>query len=963
MTLVISHINPGDPMIHKTQVCKGLMLAFGGSIAFSASSVLAQQSQDQQQQQQQPQQLMRVEVTGSSIKRIEGETALPVQVITRRDIERTGATTVEQLLQTVTAASSSGGLTASSMSGATTGGISAVGLRGLSSLRTLVLINGRRIAPYGIGFTNDSVSVDVNSIPLNAVERVEVLKDGASAVYGSDAIAGVINFILRKDLQGGDISAQYGDSTKGGAAFKKISGAWGMGDLTADRYNLMFVANYQKEDPLFGRQRSFADHAANVDHLNDTSSSASFPANFFTLTPGAGNPIPVVNPTAIGPDVKANPGAPACPGPWSYSDPLSGGDRAGLTCHFNPSPFVQLVPSAERISLFASGRFAITSDIEAYVEASYNRNKQDNIIQPSPLGFAYGIPPNNPLANQYPYNQGYQTPYASTINITSSSPYYPTAYVQSITGGATPDLTILYRDVANGLRHLTDTATAPRLTFGVKGTAAGWDFDANFLHSESKVVETDATGFPILSKILPILNSGNFNFWGPNTDAVNAQVAATNYVGEAYRVKSSLDSVQARGSRELMKLPAGALALAIGVEARKEKYNFQSSAPLAAGDLAGYGGSIASVDRSRNVEAAFGELSIPILKTLEADLAVRYDHYAGVGSSTTPKASLRYQPMRELLIRGAIGRGFRAPSLADLYTPITTGVTTPGLNDPLRCPTTNNTPIDCQTQFNITNGGTSTLKPEKATSATLGFVAEPTSNVSIAVDAFKIDLTNTISNGFPASFILSSPALATQYGYLITRNAASGGLPGSIANIDQTNVNLGGTKLSGFDFDFKLGVPSSIGKFTLSYTGTYFMKFDTQNPDGSWTHGVDQANTVNGGTTPRLKTYLMLNLTQGPWSYTLAQNWQTGYTDAPGSVQNAQYPDGKPNQTSNLETYDGMIQYAGFKDLKLTLGVRDLLNRKPPYANSPASFQTGYDPQVSDPRGRFVYGVVNYSFR
>jgi iron complex outermembrane receptor protein len=149
----------------------------------------------------------------------------------------------------------------------------------------------------------------------------------------------------------------------------------------------------------------------------------------------------------------------------------------------------------------------------------------------------------------------------------------------------------------------------------------------------------------------------------------------------------------------------------------------------------------------------------------------------------------------------------------------------------------------------------------------------------------------------------------------------------------------------------------------MSYTGTYFMKFDTQNPDGTWTPGVDQANTVNGGTTPRLKTYLMLNLTNGPWSYTLAQNWQTGYADAPGSVQNAQYPNGKPNQTSNLETYDGMIQYAGFKDLKLTLGVRDILNRKPPYANSPASFQTGYDPQVSDPRGRFVYGVVGYSFR
>ena len=147
------------------------------------------------------QQMQRVEITGSSIKRIDAESALPVQVITRDQIQRSGATNVEQLLQTISSISSSGGLTTASASGATTGGISAVSLHGLTSIRTLVLLNGRRIAPYGIGFTGDSVSVDVNSIPLAAIERVEVLKDGASAVYGSDAIAGVVNFILRQEFK------------------------------------------------------------------------------------------------------------------------------------------------------------------------------------------------------------------------------------------------------------------------------------------------------------------------------------------------------------------------------------------------------------------------------------------------------------------------------------------------------------------------------------------------------------------------------------------------------------------------------------------------------------------------------------------------------------------------------------------------------------------------------------------
>src|SRR5689334_15831975 len=156
-------------------------LACGGLALAAPLAALAQNAPTQN--------LERVEITGSSIKRIEAETALPVQVITRDAIEKTGAVTVEQLLNTVTAAASSGQLPAAAVSGTTTAGISSVSLRGLNSQHTLVLLNGRRIAPYGYGFTNDNVSVDVNSIPLSAVERVEILKDGASAVYGSDAIA------------------------------------------------------------------------------------------------------------------------------------------------------------------------------------------------------------------------------------------------------------------------------------------------------------------------------------------------------------------------------------------------------------------------------------------------------------------------------------------------------------------------------------------------------------------------------------------------------------------------------------------------------------------------------------------------------------------------------------------------------------------------------------------------------
>jgi iron complex outermembrane receptor protein len=189
--------------VHLRAVACAVRALCAGGVAVAALPALAQDS---------PQ---RVEITGSSIKPTDAETALPVQVITRQEISALGAVNVEQLLQSVSALASSGATASSSASGATTGGLSGISLRGLTSIRTLVLINGRRIAPYGVGFVGDSVSVDVNSIPLTAIERVEVLKDGASAIYGSDAIAGVLNFILRKDYTGLELAADYGDTTRG----------------------------------------------------------------------------------------------------------------------------------------------------------------------------------------------------------------------------------------------------------------------------------------------------------------------------------------------------------------------------------------------------------------------------------------------------------------------------------------------------------------------------------------------------------------------------------------------------------------------------------------------------------------------------------------------------------------------------------------------------------------------------
>ena len=518
-----------------------------------------------------------------------------------------------------------------------------------------------------------------------------------------------------------------------------------------------------------------------------------------------------------------------------------------------------------------------------------------------------------------------------------------------------------YRAAVNGNRDITDIAQAPRLTFGVRGSAAGWEFDSAVLHSASQVREHNNDGWPVLTKLLPLLNSGTVNFFGDNTPAVQAQLRASNFHGDAYTISSSLSSVNGRATHELLALPGGPLALALGVEVRQEHFRFNPSKEISEGDIAGYGGSLAYTNRSRDVDAVFAELNLPITKTLEANAAVRHDRYQGVGRSTTPKLSLRWQPVPALLLRGAVGKGFRAPSLADLFTHTTTGVSLQGLTDPIRCPTTEDPIRDCQTQFATTNGGNVALKPETAQNTTFGLVFEPVKGASVSLDFFAINLKNAISNGVPATSILGDPA---KYAAYLTRgpvDPAFPALPGPIINIDQHNLNLGQVRLAGLDFDARWKIAAGDwGQFTLALSGTYFSKYDTQNPDGTFSPGVDQVNTSTGGVVPRLKTYQSLTWSRGPWESTVAVNWQKGYDDIAATL-----PPFATRQVSAYTTADVQVGYSGFKGVKLALGVRHLFNQDPPYTNTggQTSFQSGYDQQYGDPRGRFIYRNASYAFR
>src|SRR5690606_38538292 len=201
------------------------------------------------------------------------------------------------------------------------------------------------------------------------------------------------------------------------------------------------------------------------------------------------------------------------------------------------------------------------------------------------------------------------------------------------------------------------------------------------LYARTKLKERINGGISLYTSLLPLLNSGTVNFFGPNTPEVQAQLEATQFIGQAYTTDTSLMSLAPTVSRELFDLPAGALAIAIGAELRREEFSTTIAPELQVGDTTHYGGSNLPVDVERDVTSFFTELSVPIVSTLSASAAVRYDDYENTGNKTTPKVGLRWQPIEPLILRASFGRGFRAPSLSELHQPQITGVSAPGLSD------------------------------------------------------------------------------------------------------------------------------------------------------------------------------------------------------------------------------------------------------------------------------------------
>ena len=904
-------------MLKRTKLCTSLMIAFGSGIAVPA---LAQQTFE------------RVEITGSSIKRVDAETALPVTVIKVEDLTKQGVTNAEQAVQRISANQSNFGSSASV--GGTTGGKAEADLRGLSgptnsnANKTLVLLNGRRLVNHSF----DAAAVDLNAIPLNAIDRIEVLRDGASAIYGTDAIAGVINFVLKRDYQGFERSAQTQlPQHSGGGQTQRFNATAGWGSLATNGFNIMGSFDFRNQHVLEASQRKFADSGIIRGDITGGTSGTAFPGDLNGFEPTL----------------------PTCAPPSSIPNP------AGTACRYDFTRDIDLIPQNQQATTLVKGSLAITPDHVASIEYLHAKNLQTSRVAPAPTSHL----------------------------MPASSPFFPTGIPPgSITmiddlnnpgGPQVPGGVVNWRQVPAGKRTSGDDTTTTRLLAELAGNfAGGWDYRTGLGTSRNTSVASVSKGYVNDDLMQQGVFNGLINPFGAQTPAGQAAIDAAQVSEPTQIGKAHVDFLDFRVSKELWQMGGGAAGFAFGAEARKEKSKYEAT------DITAQLGSLGIDSESdtsgkRKVYAAFVELNLPVMKELEINVAARYDKYSDFGDTFNPKIGIRYQPTSSLVLRGSANTGFRAPTLYEIHQPASLTFTTDNYNDPLLCPGGTAVPgasagVVCDQQVLQRLSGPAslglpadTLKPEKSVNFNFGLVFEPIKNTSFGIDYWNIEVKNLIS-GLPEQAVFGD---TTKYASRFVRCSQIPAGPGAgqdrsdvdsclnfpnfdpIAFIDVPTENLGKLKTSGIDLSASWrSSPSSAGVFGVNFEGTYVLEYKYQREKGG---DFINAKGKYSDNAPVFKWqhYLTANWSLGAWSAVIAQRYKTGYTDQDGE-----------NKVKDYWIHDLSASYAATKDLLLTVGVNNVFDKDPPLTGQNTTFQRGYDPRFTDPIGRSFLLRASYKF-
>ena len=868
--------------------------------------------------------VQRVEVTGSSIKRIVTEGALPVQIFNEDYISRSGAQSVSQLLQALPAIQ---GFTASASTvGSSSGGFSSASIHGIGESRTLVLLDGHRVATWaGQSLTGSGAGIDLNSIPLAAVERIEVLTDGASALYGSDAIAGVVNFILKKNSTAGVAQVSLTQPTRRGGAVRSVSLTKGVGDLDLDGYNLLLSYGHDDQRALAAKNRSFS--RSNTIPFTSEGQSLAFVSGSQYTVPAT---VQAADGSWHNPYYDANG---AC---------LPGNTAADSTCYFDYSGDINIIPAQKRDNVLAS--FVRNLDATTQVNASvvYSDTRLTSTLSAPAVDFL----------------------------LTPASPYYAaTNAAYGAPGGTSPILTF-WRATDAGQRQETYRTKALNASVGVKGSIGDWDYEASFTHSQNTWTQSYGGGYMTIDGVARFVDDGSvdpFALAGQQSAAAMAEIDAAKVSGKVRAGLSKLDFVEVHGSNPLFTLPGGDAALGYGLDARHESDSFSPSALAQATQSGGIVGDSPDVPFgvSRTALGAFAELNLPLRKSLEFTPAVRYDHYSDFGSAFTGKTSFRFTPVPELLFRGSVGTGFRAPSAAQTVDVRQSSGVTGGSYD---CPFASTDPLAaaCQSQtaqYNLFAAGNPDLRPEKSLQASLGFRFEPDKHATIGIDAWNVSLRDTLGS-LSESAIFADPEKYRSLFFVY-------GTPSPTLGVLRKNLNLGDSRTSGLDLDARLRFDTPIGALQTQLLGTWTLRHQYQlERDGAWHSDLGRYN--DGAVTLRFQGQVVTTLKQGAFDHTLTWHYKSGYADAQaglvyqrladGSI-GAPLPDFDRLSVRHYATVDWQTRYSVTRNLDVVAGLINVFGTKPPLTlKQDAGVQVGFDERYADPRGRTVIADLTWRF-
>jgi iron complex outermembrane receptor protein len=918
----------------------------------------------------------KIEITGSNIKRIQSEGALPVEIITRADIERQGITSAEQLVFLLS--SNGNGLdnlasNADVIAGAARGnnGATSPNLRGQGSNATLVLLNGRRIAAHGL----NGGTVDVNSIPLAAIERVEILKDGASAIYGTDAVGGVINFITRKDYTGVNLQVFADQTEQKGGEIYRFSAAGGIGDLQKDGFNVMGTIASRHNKALRGDQRDFVntfqpDRGLSVD-TRGTPIATVFPVSSIRtiLSSRVGGAISNgTGPTQPGTTVAMSgginfldlPGQAGCnsvDGQQAYDERLWAIPNAAWACAWDTGRAAMIQQPVTDNSFFGRATYKLGPNTQIFAEATASRVETKKSFSNNQLSTSTAT--TSPLFNVlYPatgaaYNQVFN----------AIAAVFPTIEENRGQG-----IAFRWRCMPCGPRELETEAKTDRLLLGIEGSWGEWDYRAGVSRARSDVRSTIGSGYYFDDQFFNLIRNGTINPFSvvQTQQAVDAIAAASAKGVKLYGGEFTLSQYDANVSGPVWKLPAGEVMVAAGMDFRKEEYKFQGDERDLANQRGIFNVPFDNVNAlggvERDIKAFYGELLVPILKNLEATLAVRHDDYTGFGGTTNPKISGRWQPLQQLLFRGNYNTGFRVPTFNQLFNGATesqfTGAT---LVDFSKCPAgvVSTTPGCESIRPVVVTGGIPNLGPEESKQWSVGMVIAPFENFSASIDYWDIKREGTIQ-------LLDLTTLSRNIAYFperFQRDAA-----GNIIRIDDRWLNAGDTITKGIDVNAKWNGNVGPGRFLAQLDGTYLTEKKSRIVPSTPYGPSEIANFTRAGDLGlRWKHVASFTYYQGPWATTLTNLYRTGYKDfvLPGVANGTVTPPNWNPTVDPYSIYNLTVIYSGFKKLTITGGIRNLFNEDPPFSvayDSNTGAGSSWEPRVADPRGRSYTLLLSYTF-